>query len=154
MAWSDLLRRPADEPGRRPPDEHAEGDRSRGGQADQPTDPAPGGARRSARTRRGHRGPAIPGRPERRQRLEPGHPLVQPLELGPAGGAALQVLPGRRIARLEPGLAEAQQCFHRQMGHAPTPSPSQRRSRWCARASWDFEKLGVLPIMAAISSCV
>ena len=35
-----------------------------------------------------------------------------------------------------------------------TPPPASARSRPCARASWDLEKLVVLPIMPAISSWV
>ena len=100
-----------------------------------------------------HLRPPVPGRPERRQRPESGHPLVQPLKLGAATGTALEVLAGPRVARLQPGLPQAQQRFHGQMAHAAL-LPSHRRSRWCARASCDFEKLGVLPIMLAISSWV
>ena len=74
-------------------------------------------------------GPAVAGGPERGQRLEPRHPLVQPLELGPAGRAGFQMLAGRGVARLGARLAQAQQGLHGQVRHASTSSPSQRRSR-------------------------
>ena len=65
-----------------------------------------------------------------------------------------QMLPGRGVAGLAARLPQAHQGIHGQMRHAATSSPSQRRSRTCARASCDLEKLGVLPIIAAISSWV
>ena len=103
---------------------------------------------------RGHLRPLVAGRTERRQRLEPRGTLVQPLELIPAGSAALQVLPGRRVSRLGAALAQPHQRLECQVCHKATSSPSHRRSRTCARASCDLEKLGVLPIIVAISSWV
>ena len=110
--------------------------------------------RRSAREPGLGLGPAVAAGPERGQRLQPGHPLVQPLQLGLAMRALVQVLARRRLARLSARLPQADQRIHRQMSHGIISSPSQMRSRAWARDSCDFEKLGVLPIMLAISSWV
>ena len=79
---------------------------------------------------------------------------MQPLQFRAARGTLLQMLSGGHVARLQPWLPQREQRVDRQMIHASTSSPSQRRSLVCARASWDFEKLTVFPIMSAISSCV
>src|SRR3989454_6831688 len=78
--------------------------------------------------------------------------LVQRLHLGPTCRARLEVAasPRRPFSRLQ-----GQQVFHRAMHHRPTPSASSIcRRRACARANCDLEKLTVLPICSAISSCV
>src|SRR5213593_560045 len=99
-----------------------------------------------------HRRPAIARGPAGRERLELRHALVQRVELGPTGGALFQVLPRPHRRGTRP---ERQQLFHRAVHHGPTPPASSiRRSRACARASCDFEKLTVFPISSAISSCV
>jgi hypothetical protein len=51
-------------------------------------------------------------------------------------------------------IAQLDELVHRQVRHTATSSPSQRRSRSCARASWDFEKLVVFPIISPISAWV
>src|SRR5690606_31238363 len=99
-------------------------------------------------------GPLAPRRLEGRQRLEPRDPLVQPVKLCPALVTAIEVTLGIGVARFPPWLTQGDQLFNGQVRHAGTSSPSQRRRRVCARASWDFEKLTVLPIMPAISSWV
>src|SRR5213080_4374935 len=99
-----------------------------------------------------HRGPAVPRRSARRQRLQLRDALVQCLELGPARRASHRVLPRPRGPF--PGR-ERQQVVHRAVHHRATPSSSSMpRRRACARASCDLEKLTVLPICSAISSCV
>src|SRR2546422_1461962 len=98
------------------------------------------------------RGPAVARRPERRQRLEPGDPLVQRLQLRLARRALVQVpaRPGRPFVG-----PQREQIVHRAVHHGAAPSMSSMpRSRACARASCDLEKLTVLPISSAISSCV
>src|SRR5690606_36617733 len=99
--------------------------------------------------------PLVARGPEPREGAEPRRALLQPAELGRAGLAGPQVRAGLRGARLDAGLAQRGQLLQREVrAHAGASSPSQRRSRWCARASWDLEKLVVLPIRAAISSWV
>src|SRR5205823_10990767 len=97
-------------------------------------------------------GPAIPRGTPRRQSLELRYALIQRIELRPTRRARLGVRarPGGRLAR-----PQGQQIVHRAMHHGTAPSASSiPRSRACARASCDFEKLTVLPICSAISSCV
>ena len=98
------------------------------------------------------RGPAVARGPERRQRLEAGYALVQRLQLRPARRALVQVpaRPGRPF--LGP---QREQIVHCAVHHGAAPSASSMpRSRACARASCDLEKLTVLPISSPISSCV
>src|SRR5437762_9056631 len=97
------------------------------------------------------RGPAVPRRPPRLQRLQARDALVQRLELRPARRAPRHVLPRPRGPF--PGR-ERQDVIHRTVHHRATPSSSSRRNRTWARASCDLEKLTVLPICSAISSCV
>jgi hypothetical protein len=99
-------------------------------------------------------GPAILRWPQRRQAAQPCDPLVQPLQLPPAARAGVQVRPRGLDAGLAAGLPQRHQLFDRQMRHADCSSPSHRRSRSWARASCDFEKLTVLPIIVDISSWV
>src|SRR5437762_348132 len=139
-----------DTPARARPDQEQQRDARRRRQAPR-SPPAPAAALLDPE-RVAHRRPPVPGRPVHRQRFERRDALVQHLELGPARRARLVVLlgPGRRLAFLE-----GQQVIHRAMHHRAAPSASSiRRSRVCARASCDFEKLTVLPISSAISSCV
>src|SRR5437588_905378 len=99
-----------------------------------------------------HRGPAVARRTPRRQRLELRDALVQRIKLRTARRARLRVRtrPGGPLPR-----PQGQQIVHRAMHHRAAPSSSSMpRSRACARASCDFEKLTVLPICSAISSCV
>src|SRR2546421_986322 len=97
-------------------------------------------------------GPAVPRGTPRRQGLELRHALIQRIELRPTRRArfGVRARPGGRLAR-----PQGQQIVHRAMHHGAAPSASSiPRSRACARASCDFEKLTVLPICSAISSCV
>src|SRR5439155_16496671 len=97
-------------------------------------------------------GPAFARGPERRQRLEAGYALVQRLQLRPARRALVQVpaRPGRPFVG-----PQREQIVHCAVHHGAAPSVSSMpRSRACARASCDLEKLTVLPICSAISSCV
>src|SRR5439155_13251967 len=96
----------------------------------------------------------VPARPECGEGAQPGHALVEPLELGAAELAHLRVIPPPLHPGLLARLAQGEQLVHGQVGHAGTSSPSHRRSRVWARASWDFEKLTVFCIIAAISSWV
>src|SRR4029077_17392278 len=66
----------------------------------------------------------------------------------------VQVIAGDLGARLRARLPERHQLLEREVAHAATSSPSQRRRSAWARASCDLEKLGVLPIITAISSWV
>ena len=102
---------------------------------------------------RHHRKPVARG-PQRRQRAQPGHPLVQALEFGGALGAFGHVGLALGAAGLARRVAERHQLVHGEVGHACASSPSQVRSLACARDSCDFEKLGVLSIIPAISSWV
>ena len=79
---------------------------------------------------------------------------MQPVELVPAGRTVIEMGAGGLIARLESRLPQRDELVDGQVRHATASSPSQRRSRPCARASWDLEKLVVLPIIPAISSWV
>src|SRR5207245_1890041 len=98
------------------------------------------------------RGPAVACRPERRQRLEPGDALVQRLQLRLARRALIQVPARPRRAFVG---SQREQIVHRAVHHGAAPSvSSMRRSRACARANCDLEKLTVLPISSAISSWV
>ena len=79
--------------------------------------------------------PAVSARPERGKRLEPSDPLMQPIQLLLALRALVQVLPRDRDPRLTPRLAQCEQGVHGEVSHGATSSPSQRRSRVCARAN-------------------
>ena len=67
----------------------------------------------------------------------------QPDQLPPAGVAVLHVVVHGRGDRF--AVSQAEQLFGCGM-HSSSPLrwPSRSRRRWCARASWDFEKLVVL----------
>ena len=61
------------------------------------------------------------------------------------------------VAAGHPGslaVPHGQQVFHGAMLRHLCSSPSQVLSRACARANCDFEKLTVMPIISAMSSCV
>src|SRR4051794_34453069 len=78
---------------------------------------------------------------------------MQPIQLGLTLGTLAQMFPRGGDSRLGARLPQIEQRLHGEMSHAAS-SPSHRRSRLWARASWDLEKLGVLPIIVAISSWV
>src|SRR3989441_3580054 len=126
------------------------GERRRGREADAAPAPHPTPALGDDRV--ANRGPAVARGPKRRQRLELGDALIQRLQLHPARGALVQVpaRPGRPFVG-----SQREQIVHRAVHHRAAPSMSSMpRSRACARASCDLEKLTVLPISSAISSCV
>src|SRR5712692_8667857 len=126
------------------------GDRRSGRESD--TAPAPHSTPARGEDRVADRGPAVARRPERRQRLEPGDPLIQRLQLRLARRALVQVpaRPGRPFVG-----PQREQIVHRAVHHGAAPSMSSMPcSRACARASCDLEKLTVLPISSAISSWV
>src|SRR5213594_2723921 len=126
------------------------GDRRSGRESD--ATPAPHAAPPLGDDRVADRGPAVACRPERRQRLEPGDALVQRLQLRLARRALIQV-PAR--PRRDFVGSQREQIVHRAVHHGAAPSvSSMRRSRACARANCDLEKLTVLPISSAISSWV
>src|SRR5207237_577930 len=124
----------------------------RGGRADTPDAPALAPPPPLGDYGFAHRRPAVSRRTPCRQRLELRHALIQRVELRAARRA-------RRCVRARPGgplpRPQGQQIVHGAMHHRAAPSSSSMpRSRACARASCDLEKLTVLPICSAISSCV
>src|SRR5256712_1562975 len=126
------------------------GDRRSGRESD--ATPAPHAAPPLGDDRVADRGPAVACRPERPPRLEPGHTLVQRPQLRLARRALIQVPARPRRAFVG---SQREQIVHRAVHHGAAPSvSSMRRSRACARANCDLEKLTVLPISSAISSWV
>src|SRR5437764_1081285 len=137
-------------PGAERPEHEQPGDRRRRGHAPCPPAAAPPAPLHQHRI--AHDRPAVARGASCRQRLELRDALIQRIELRLALRAPLGVRarPAGSLAR-----PQGQQIIHRAMHHHAAPSSSSMpRRRACARASCDLEKLTVLPICSAISSCV
>jgi hypothetical protein len=100
----------------------------------------------------GHHLPEVAWRFDLGQRAQPLAGALQLAQLAPASGTGRDVRRHLRMDRLP--VAQAQQllgCDMHGFTSCSRSGPSSSLSRRWARASWDFEKLTVLPISTAIS---